>query len=60
MRSEQSEALSFVKRCATAADRFKADMRKQGIHVGLGARDVRCAACDKPWPCPDAKGATDE
>lgn len=51
MTTDQSEALSFVKRCAEAADRFKADMKAQDIHVGLGARDPRCVTCDERWPC---------
>lgn len=29
---------------------FAEEMRKQGIHVGLGAKPY-CVTCDEPWPC---------
>ena len=29
---------------------FAADMKAEGIHVGLGKEPV-CCACGEPWPC---------
>jgi hypothetical protein len=35
---------------------FCADMKEQGIHVGLGPTGkARCVTCDQPWPCPDSE-----
>lgn len=33
-----------------AARGFAAEMRAQGIHVGLGSPPL-CVVCDVPWPC---------
>lgn len=38
---------------------FAADMRAQGIHVGLG-QPGRCVTCDLPWPCPSSSGLPPE
>jgi hypothetical protein len=34
-------------------DAFKAEMRMQGIHVGVsrGGGGCFCACCDEFWPC---------
>lgn len=35
---------------------FVADMRAQGIHVGIGTGQAAvCATCSADWPCPDAR-----
>lgn len=39
-----------------AVSGFVADMKAQGIHVGLGAPgSARCVCCDEPWPCAASK-----
>ena len=32
---------------------FVAEMREQGIHVGLGQPPM-CVVCEIPWPCASA------
>ena len=34
-------------------ERFRDDMRAQGVHVGLAytSDNPHCATCDEPWPC---------
>jgi hypothetical protein len=44
-------ALARMREILAAADRFAAEMKRQGIHVGIGGAIVRCATCGKPWPC---------
>lgn len=39
-----------VRRAMNGVNGFAADMREQGIHVGLG-KVPRCVTCDEPWPC---------
>lgn len=39
-------------------DRFRDDMRRQRIHVGIAyTGDLpHCATCDEPWPCTESRG----
>lgn len=39
-----------AKRLARGAAGFAADMKAQGIHVGMGS-PARCVNCGEPWPC---------
>ncbi len=37
-------------------DEFIADMRRKGMHVGLGTYDHGvCVICDEWWPCSTAR-----
>lgn len=40
-----------AQRLANGASSFAEDMRRQGIHVGMGNPAV-CVNCSEPWPCP--------
>jgi hypothetical protein len=42
--SDDSEEIALVQRLQKAATRFADDMRRQGIHIGMGA-DPRCVTC---------------
>lgn len=40
-----------AQRLSLGAAGFAADMKAQGIHVGMG-NPARCVNCGKLWPCP--------
>lgn len=55
--AEVDELLAKVDAVVVAAERFGAEMRRQGIHIGLGRGIVvMCVVCGKPWPCEQETG----
>lgn len=52
-----SDERTQARRAAEAVNAMAADWRSKGIHVGIGAADVRCVTCGEPWPCPASRGS---
>jgi hypothetical protein len=56
MADDIEPALRRQAEIVAAAERFAAEAKLQGWHVGIGGAVQRCAACDKPWPCDELGG----
>lgn len=46
----ENEMQAAAERLVRGVEGFAADMREQGIHVGLGS-NPRCVTCGEAWPC---------
>jgi hypothetical protein len=59
-RAEAAQLGERITAAVHSVQAFAAELRDQGLHVGLGSPAPRCVTCGEPWPCTTSEELEDE